>query len=234
MGHVRVFGSAKYSSSQRQNIFVRVFRWTWISRPTTASQSAPLIEQLLRLAQRAFDVTVDVDHPEPALEGTVHLDQPQLALAGLQRQLHVVDEHRPGAVEHARPHAEHALARRHEFGGRVRERLHRSRSGTVSKPSACSSAWPARKIVFSESWRPISCSPTGRPALNPQGMLIPGSPAMFDGNVRQSARYIASGSAFAPNSNATVGDVGETSRSKRSKSSACSRMMIVRTRCACP
>src|SRR5881275_3644146 len=45
-GHVRVFGSAKYSTGQRQNIFVRVFRWTWISSPTTGSQftSRPLGE----------------------------------------------------------------------------------------------------------------------------------------------------------------------------------------------
>src|SRR4030095_5852158 len=38
-GHVREFSGAKYSSSQRQNIFVRVFRWTWISRPMTGSQA---------------------------------------------------------------------------------------------------------------------------------------------------------------------------------------------------
>ena len=38
-GQVCVFGSAPKPVSQRQNIFVRVFRWTWISSPTTASQS---------------------------------------------------------------------------------------------------------------------------------------------------------------------------------------------------
>ena len=37
-GHVCEFSGAKYSSAQRQNIFVRVFRWTWISRPMTGSQ----------------------------------------------------------------------------------------------------------------------------------------------------------------------------------------------------
>src|ERR1044072_4235912 len=66
-GQVRVFGSAKYSSSQRQNIFVRVFRWTWISRPTTASHS-PLMQELLRLVQRALDVVPHLDHAEAVLE----------------------------------------------------------------------------------------------------------------------------------------------------------------------
>src|SRR5437870_442549 len=61
------------------------------------------------------------------------------------------------------------------------QRLHRSRSGTVSKPSACSSTWPTRKSVFSPNCRPISCRPTGSPSLRPQGMFRPGSPAMHDG-----------------------------------------------------
>src|SRR3954452_16717223 len=68
-GHVRVFGSAKYSSSQRQNIFVRVFRWTWISSPTTVSHSAT--KQLLRLRQRLFDVALDLDHADPVVERIV-------------------------------------------------------------------------------------------------------------------------------------------------------------------
>ncbi len=37
-GQVRVFGSAPHSLAQRQNIFVRVFSCTWISRPMTGSQ----------------------------------------------------------------------------------------------------------------------------------------------------------------------------------------------------
>ena len=66
-------------------------------------------------------------------------------------------------------------------------------------------------------------------------MLRLGRPAMFGGIASTSARYIESGSAvFAPSSNATVGEVGDTSTSKRSNSSACSRMMIVRTFCAWP
>src|ERR1044071_6192462 len=85
-GQVRVFGSPKYSSSQRQNIFVRVFRWTWISRPTTGSHSA-LMQQLLRLVQRAVDVSFDLDHAEAVLERTARLDQPQLRLARLEREL---------------------------------------------------------------------------------------------------------------------------------------------------
>src|SRR3954454_17842367 len=79
-GHVRVFGSAKYSSSQRQNIFVRVLRWTWISSPTTASHSA-LIENFLCFVERALDVALHLDHAETVLERPAHLDHPELALA---------------------------------------------------------------------------------------------------------------------------------------------------------
>ena len=53
---------------------------------------------------------------------------------------------------------------------------HRSRSGTPSNPSACSSAWPARKSVFSPNCRPISCSPTGNPSERPDGTFRPGQP----------------------------------------------------------
>src|SRR5437773_11329012 len=137
-GHVRVFGSPKYSSSQRQNIFVRVFRCTWISRPTTVSHSA--IQHLVSFAHGAFDVAPALDHRDVLFEHAVHLDQPQLTLAGLERELHVPDEYRPRAVKHADV-AEEPAAGRNEVRGRIRERPHRSRSGTVSKPSACSSAW---------------------------------------------------------------------------------------------
>src|SRR3954471_6382231 len=152
-GQVRVFGSAKYSSSQRQNIFVRVFRWTWISRPTTASQSV-LIEHLLHLVQRALDVAFDLDHPDAMLERTAHLDQPQLTLARFERQLHVAGENCAGAVEHSHV-AERAAARRYELGGRIDDLLHRRRSGIVSNSSARSSACATRNSVFSES-----CGPT--------------------------------------------------------------------------
>src|SRR5437867_1348024 len=124
-GQVRVFGAPKYSSSQRQNIFVRVFRWTWISRPTTLSHSA--IEELPRLAQRALDVAAHLDHAEPVLERPARLDQPELALARLERELQVTDEQRTRPVEQPRPHAEDALAGGHELGSRVAERPHRSR-----------------------------------------------------------------------------------------------------------
>ena len=54
--------------------------------------------------------------------------------------------------------------------------------------------------------------------------MRPGSPAMYDGIVSTSERYIASGSAaFSPSLNATVGDVGETITSKCSNAAACSR-----------
>ena len=58
---------------------------------------------------------------------------------------------------------------------------------------------------------------------------------MQDGIVSRSQRYIASGSAaLSPIGNATVGEVGETSTSKRSNAAACSRTISVRTFCAWP
>ncbi len=58
---------------------------------------------------------------------------------------------------------------------------------------------------------------------------------MQDGIVSRSDRYIASGfAAFSPTLNATVGEVGETSTSKRSKAAACSRAITVRTFWAWP
>src|SRR6516162_9271340 len=110
---------------------------------------------------------------------------------------------------------------------------HRNLSGTTSKPIACSSAWPTRKSVFSPNWGPINWSPTGMPSESPHGMLSPGSPAMQDGIVSRSERYIAMGSAVrAPSGNATVGDVGETSASNVSNSASCSCLITVRTFCA--
>ena len=58
---------------------------------------------------------------------------------------------------------------------------------------------------------------------------------MLDGIVSRSAAYIASGfSVRAPSSKATVGEVGLTSTSKRSKAAACSSRITVRTFCAWP
>src|SRR5436305_7830743 len=107
--HVWVFSAAPYSSSQRQNIFVRVLRCACTSSPTTASHSPELNELLLRLAERRLHVLLHLDHAEPVLERAVRLDQPQLALAGLELELHVADEDRAGAVEHARVLAEDPL-----------------------------------------------------------------------------------------------------------------------------
>src|SRR5262249_2539138 len=118
---------------------------------------------------------------------------------------------------------------------------HRSRSGTKSNSTARSTpgagwnACPARKRVFSENCGPINCNPTGSPSERPQGIERPGSPAMFEGIVSTSARYMASGfSVREPSGNATVGEVGDASRSKRSNSSSCSRLISVRTFCAWP
>src|SRR6476659_4778041 len=102
-GQVCVFSPAPYSSAQRQNIFVFVFRCACTSRPITASHSV-LIELLLRLAHGRLDV--DLDHAESVLEHALALDQPELALACRELELHVADKHRARAVEHARLRAE--------------------------------------------------------------------------------------------------------------------------------
>jgi hypothetical protein len=66
-------------------------------------------------------------------------------------------------------------------------------------------------------------------------MFSPGSPAMQDGIVSRSERYIASGScAFAPSGNATVGEVGETSTSNFSNAARYSAAITVRTFWAWP
>src|SRR5437870_9424147 len=66
-GQVCVFGSPPKPFSQAQNIFVRVFSWTWISSPITGSHSA-IDEELPGTAQRGLDVTPDRDHRQPLLE----------------------------------------------------------------------------------------------------------------------------------------------------------------------
>ena len=64
----------------------------------------------------------------------------------------------------------------------------------------------------------MSCSPTGSPSESPQGIDSAGSPARLDGIVQTSERYIASGSwVRSPSRKATVGEVGETITSTRSK-----------------
>ena len=66
-------------------------------------------------------------------------------------------------------------------------------------------------------------------------MFRPGRPAMQDGMVSRSLRYIASGlPTFSPIGNATVGLVGDAITSKLLKTSSCSWRIIVRTFCAVP
>src|SRR5207249_5913644 len=65
-GHVRVFGSPPKPASQSQNIFVRVFNCTWISRPITGSHSAT--EELLRLRLRRVGETM-FPPPDPFFGG---------------------------------------------------------------------------------------------------------------------------------------------------------------------
>ncbi len=104
----------------------------------------------------------------------------------------------------------------------------RSRSparGRGRRGRACSPRTAARSAAGRREARPTS----------PHGIESPGRPATHDGIVSRSEAYIASGSATrSPIRNATVGEVGETSTSKRSNTSSCSRLITVRTFCAVP
>src|SRR4029453_11221035 len=98
--------------------------------------SPPAIEELLRLEQRHLDVAANLEDGQIFGESAVHPDEAELALAGLERQADVADLHGAGAVQHPRPDAKDALHCEHEVGRAVDDVLHRSRSGTVSKPMA--------------------------------------------------------------------------------------------------
>ena len=79
------------------------------------------------------------------------------------------------------------------------------------------------------------CRPTGSPSDSPHGTEIAGRPARLAGSVHRSAAYIASGSPVrAPSGKATVGVVGLTSTSTSAKAAEKSRLISVRTFCACP
>src|SRR6478609_8274061 len=146
------------------------------------------------------------------------------------RVLARAEAHR-AAAEHLRPRLQLDVDLEPDHGLPA----HRSRSGTVSKASARSRAWPTANSPFSPNCRPISCSPTGSPSERPHGIERPGSPARHEGIVSRSHAYIASGSAdLSPIGNATVGEVGVTIASQRASASRCSRISSVRTFWAWP
>src|SRR6266576_2105282 len=158
-GHVRVFGPPPNPASQPQNILVRVFSCTWISRPMTGSHSG--MQELLGPEQRHLDVAAHLENREVFLEQAVHPDQAELSFAGFERQPNVVDLHSARTVQYSWWRTEDSLDRENEVGRAIDDCLHRNRPGTVSNPIARSSAWPARNSVFSANCAPISCSPTG-------------------------------------------------------------------------
>ena len=93
------------------------------------------------LAEGGLDRVGDGDEADAALERAAALDQPELALPRLELQLHVADEQGALPVEDARMRDEDALDRRDEVRrGILEAHRHRIRSGTGSKPIACSSA----------------------------------------------------------------------------------------------
>ena len=82
--------------------------------------------------------------------------------------------------------------------------------------------------------------PTGSPSDSPHGTEMAGTPARLAGSVHRSAAYMAIGSSTrAPSGKATVGVVGLTSTSTPwssavPKAAEKSRLISVRTFCACP
>ena len=89
-------------------------------------------------------------------------------------------------------------------------------------------------MVSSAKWFPINCIPIGIPLLSvPQGIEIPGSPAIFTDTVQMSAKYISNGLLdFVPISNATVGEVGVNNTSYFAKALSNSFFTKVLTCCA--
>src|SRR5947199_1100644 len=108
------------------------------------------MRELLCLDEGLFDRAVDLDHGEALLERErVHPAPRERALARLERELQVADQHGARAVEHPRLRAEDARGRADEVGRGVDDPLHAAaparRGGTGSNSSARSSAWPTRK-----------------------------------------------------------------------------------------
>src|SRR3954447_22212123 len=80
----------------------------------------------------------------------------------------------------------------------------------------CSYAAAICRITSSPNGFPSSCKPIGNfgDFVNPQGTLMPHTPARFAEIVKISVRYICSGSsAFSPISNAAPGQTGATTAS---------------------
>ena len=154
-----MFGPPPNPFSQRQNIFVRVFSWTWISRPMTGSHSG-MRRNSFAFEQRHLDVAAHLEDRR----GTPRARRACGSGRARARRPRATDARRRAARRASRraPRAlaEDPLDGEDEVGGTVDEcLLHRMRSGTVSKPIARSSACPARNNVFSENCGPISCSP---------------------------------------------------------------------------
>src|SRR5690606_38417509 len=83
--------------------------------------------------------------------------------------------------------------------------------------AAASSTAAARNMGTSPSDGARTCTPTGSPSVPvPKGTDMAGWPARLVGIVQMSLRYMVSGSWMASRANAVVGEVGDSSTSKRS------------------
>src|SRR5438094_724359 len=125
--------------------------------------------------------------------------------------------------------AELVRAAAEQLGGRRQLAVHLEPDDgfvTVAAHADSSRTRATRNITDSPSAGASTCTPIGRPpSPAPYGTLMAACPARLVGIVHTSDRYMASGSAaLAPSSNATVGDVGESSASYCSYARAKSRM----------
>ena len=143
----------------------------------TASHSAQSSSFSFASRTRRLDVEVDLDHRRARCSSTpLRLDQPELALARLELELHVADEHRARAVEHARL----ACRTRARTAGMKSAAGSSKRIVIAAAPARDRSRSPARarsrraKSVFSENCGPISCRPTGSPSREAARHVQPG------------------------------------------------------------
>src|SRR5205823_4162943 len=145
--------------------------------PAACAERLVVLADLVRLRQVGVEVVLAVEDRalgDLALEREPELDA-LLDRAAVRNRQRPRKREADGAGLRVRCAAEAVLAAAEHL--RARLQLHvdleaddglpvhvRSRSGTPSNARLCSSAWPARKRVFSENCGPISCNPTGRPS----------------------------------------------------------------------
>ena len=133
-------GSAPKPVSQRQNIFVRVFRWTWISRPTTVSHasSQPLRDEVE--AERALE---RVPGAEERVLGELRADELQADRQALgeparDREARAGPAMQDGIVSRSDAYIASGSAARSPIGNATVGEVAETIRSNLSKTAACS------------------------------------------------------------------------------------------------